>query len=216
MKDIHVHVCECVCALDLKYPNHVMWTHRIIYISSGAKTFCESKSGVKEKVLLHSIDGLQPPLHRCAYSISNKIHYWFSYTFISTLLPLQFHFASRVFRCRFTCSPTFRTIMMRTHSFSQLKVVSTEMIETQNSVFCCQLIIMNIMDWTLGINRSNMISMGINFVLLWIENESEQNGNTLSPLARLIARNGLNTRNTRSVLIDPIVLPPLYGANEKR
>lgn len=29
---------------------------------------------------------------------------------------------------------------------------------------------------------------------------------TLSPLARLIARNGLNTRNTRRIFIDPNVL----------
>lgn len=34
---------------------------------------------------------------------------------------------------------------------------------------------------------------------------------TFSPLARLMARNGLNTRNTRRILIAPnVVLPPLF------
>lgn len=41
--------------------------------------------------------------------------------------------------------------------------------------------------------------------------EGKTNTITLSPLARLIARNGLNTLNTRKILIAPsVVLPPLF------
>lgn len=59
-----------------------------------------------------------------------------------------------------------------------------------------------------------MISLESNKYIIKGE-KKEKNGNTLSPLARFIARKGLSTLNTRSVLIEPIVLPPLQEQTKK-